>query len=109
MTNTINRLGRLAPIVIACSLLAPLATQANNDTTPLKNYLDCLNQQTKGSSGENADRIANAKRVMDACAAQRQAFIDSMPREAALKQLRAIESHLKGRESAEVEAEEEKS
>ncbi|MDM3871865.1 hypothetical protein QSV34_10935 [Porticoccus sp. W117] len=89
--------------VVLCSLLVAPLTFANNDDTPLGRYLDCLNQQTKDSGGENDDRIANADRVLKACSIQRQAVLDSMPKEAALKQLRAIEYHLKGRESAESE------
>ena len=92
--------------VLAALFSLPLATAQASDEPPLKQYLECLNQQTRGNNNKNSDRIANADKVIEACASERQAVLDSLPREDALAQLGRIERHLKGRESEGEETEE---
>ncbi|MGS2724833.1 hypothetical protein ACVBEJ_13925 [Porticoccus sp. GXU_MW_L64] len=84
--------------MLFCFLLIPIKSNAE-DNSALGRYLDCLNQHTKDSKRENNNQITDATKILEACSKQRQAVLDSLPRETALNQLRQIEYHLKGREA----------
>ena len=85
-------------LATAAVLCLPFSLAHANDNSPLGRYLECLNSQTKGNDNKNSDRISNADKVLEACAHERQAVLDSMPEDAAVAQLGRIERHLKGRE-----------
>ena len=98
MKRLITSTGALS-LTALCALLLVTPTSQASDDTPFGRYLECLNSQTKGSDNKNSDRIINADRVLEACADERQAVLDSMPEKTALTQLARIENHLKGREN----------
>ena len=90
--------------VLSLSALPALTLTPNSHASygdPLKQYLDCINQQTKGDNSENSDRVVDAQKVLDACANERQAVLNNATDEDDLRQLERIEQHLKGRESKE--------
>ncbi|MCV6604026.1 MAG: hypothetical protein OIF34_01885 [Porticoccaceae bacterium] len=82
-------------VAASCSLTSPLSIGTED---AIGQYLACINAQTKGEDGKNSDDIADVNQVLDACSSERQAVIDSMPEEQALKHLPQIEYHLMGRE-----------
>lgn len=68
------------------------------DETPLKAYLDCINQQAKRQSGEESDKVKDPQSIIDQCAQQKQSLLSSMSEESAQRIIAQIEKHLRERQ-----------